>query len=151
MLTLRLKIDTTTRREEIAMKVSCVRWVKKLAAGVLAIVFALPVLGYGVPTSEAASSTGNVYIVVNNSVCGAPDVRVRGILYHSLQTGDTSRVWDNGDNIVYPRVRFGVKNTITAQVRCDQRRYHFFWTPVGYRTVTATIYPTQGNQTFWIG
>lgn len=46
------------------MKVSCVRWVKKLAASVLAIVFALPVLGYGVPTAEAASSTGNVYIVV---------------------------------------------------------------------------------------
>lgn len=76
---------------------------------------------------------------------------MRGILYNSLQAGDTSLGWDNGDNIVYPKVVFNKRNTITIQARCDKRVYVFFWTTVGYRTVTASILSSRNGKTFWVG
>lgn len=97
--------------------------------------------------AQAASYT---YIVVNDRVCPGKS-KVRGILYHNLATGKSSRYWDNGDNIVYPEVKINRNNKITMQVRCDKKVALFFWQPVGYTSVQKTIKPTRSGQTFWVG
>lgn len=105
-----------------------------------------------VPMLPAQAADGWVYVVVNNRVCGQSGVQVRGILMNDLQSGwTTSTKWDNGDNIIYPRVRLGVKNQLSIQVRCEKKVALFFWQPVGYRTLTAYITPTKTGQTFWVG
>ena len=114
------------------------------AAFVLAIGI---VLGVALP---AQAADGWVYVVVNNSVCPAGSA-VRGILINDTQSGFTTTSWDNGDNIVYPRVKLGVRNQLNIQARCDKRVALFFWQPTGYRTVVGYITPTGTGQTFWIG
>lgn len=106
------------------------------------------VLGASAP---AMAADGNVYVVVNNSVCGSNGGEVRGILISDAQSGFTTTAWDNGDNIVYPRVRLGTSNQLSIKARCDKRTAVFFWQTTGYPTVVARITPTKTGQTFWVG
>ena len=99
----------------------------------------------------AHAADGWVYVVVNDRVCGTPGVKARGILANVRETGWTTTQWDNGDNIVYPKVRLGATNLFTAQIRCEQRVALFFWATVGYRTLSVAIRPTQHQQTIWVG
>jgi hypothetical protein len=113
---------------------------------VLAVLVA-SLVGVSVP---AQAADANVYVVVNNGVCPAGS-QVRGILLNDAQSGFTTTSWDNGDNIVYPRVRLGVRNQMSIQARCDKKVALFFWQPTAYRTVVAYIVPTRAGQTFWVG
>jgi hypothetical protein len=99
-------------------------------------------------TAQAADSW--VYVVVRDRVCGDPSLHVRGILANAQPTGWTTSSWDNGDNIIYPKVRLGQRNTVSAQVAC-YKRYWWGWSKVGYRTVQGQFTPTALKQTFWIG
>ena len=101
--------------------------------------------------SPASAADGWVYVVVNDRVCGSPGVKVRGILANVRETGWTTSKWDNGDNIVYPKVRLGRNNLFTAQIRCEKKVAYFWWTTVGYRTISYTIKPTKHKQTIWVG
>jgi hypothetical protein len=116
------------------------------AIAVLAVVVS-SLVGFSVP---AQAADANVYVVVNNGV-GPAGSQVRGILLNDAQSGFTTTSWDNGDNIVNPRVRLGVRNQLRIQARCDKKVALFFWQPAAYRTVVAYIVPTRGGQTFWVG
>lgn len=121
--------------------------------GLLAKLMAIVALVAGAAVlnpAPAQAADGWVYVVVNNSACGQAGVQVRGILSNVTQTGWTTSSWDNGDNIIYPRVRLGVRNQINIQARCEKRTY-WWWTPVGYRTVVGYFTPTATGQTFWVG
>lgn len=124
---------------------------RKLLSRTIALIAAAIVGLLAVPTSSAAVRDGNVYVVVRDSACGVPGSHARGILYNSETTGDTSASWDNGDNIVYPRVRLNADNRITMQVRCERRQYFVFWQTVGFRSLSDVIHPTADGQTFWVG
>lgn len=105
--------------------------------------------------SAQAASHGNVYLVVNDRACGSPQAKVRGILGDIAPVNGhstwSSRSWDFGDNIIYPKVRLGVKNVARLQLQCQVRR-GFVWVPVGYRTLpNATFTPTKAGGTYWVG
>ncbi len=101
------------------------------------------------PRAQAAD--GWIYLVVRDSACGTPGTYVRGILGNVQPSGWTSTQWDTGDNIIYPRVRLGVRNTANVQVMCQRKQYGFLWITVGYRWVSGSFTPTGTGQTFWIG
>ncbi|MFJ4264660.1 hypothetical protein ACIPYU_19645 [Paenarthrobacter nicotinovorans] len=113
---------------------------------VLAVAVA-SVVGFSAP---AQAADAYAYVVVNNNVCPSGS-QVRGILLNDAQSGYTATSWDNGDNIAYPRVRLGVRNQLSIQVRCDKKVALFFWQPTGFRTVVAYVVPTRAGQTFWVG
>lgn len=101
-------------------------------------------------SAPAQAADVYAYVVVNNSVCPSGS-QVRGILINDAQSGFTTTSWDNGDNIVYPRVRLNVRNQLSIQARCDKKVGLFFWQPTAYRTVVAYVVPTRAGQTFWVG
>lgn len=121
----------------------------KRLIGSVVVTAALAFTGLVVVPSADAATTGYVYVVVNNRVCGSN--QVRGILASVDQTGWTSPSWDNGDNIIYPKVRFGVSNTFSAEVACYKRVLGIFWQKVGYAPVQGRFTPSKTGQTFWVG
>ncbi len=114
----------------------------------LAVLVALIVpLGLFV-SAPAQAADGNVYVVVNNRVCGTNSVR--GILANVDGTSWQTSGYDHGDNIVYPRVNLYRTTTFTASVKC-YKRYWWGWWHVGYGSVQGKFYATRTGQTFWVG
>lgn len=125
----------------------------RLATLSVRFALAIAVAGGGLfvaPPTRAHAADAWVYVVVNDRVCGTPGTRARGILANVQPTGWTSRKWDFGDNIIYPKVRLNRQNTFRGQIAC-QRKYGPSWITVGYRTVVQNFKPTRHKQTIWLG
>ncbi len=118
----------------------------KTKFGVVVALVAAFVVG---PVLPAQAADTWIYVVVNDRVCGSGN-SVRGILANVPQTGWTLTRWDDGDNVVYPRVRLNASNQFIAQVRCE-KKVGWFWRTVGYRTVSQFIRPSYSGQTIWVG
>ena len=118
----------------------------RLIAGAALVVAG--VLGTALP---AQAADGWAYVVVNNRVCAGFGGEVRGIVANVPQTGFTTTAWDNGDNIVHPRVWLGATNQVTVQARCEKRVALDFWQSTGHVTVVGYIRPITTGQTFRVG
>ena len=122
--------------------------IKRQTANFAGVAIAISACAVAIP-GTAGAATGNVYLVVNNRVCG-PGASVRGILANVQPSGWTSSSWDRGDNIIYPRVRLGTTNSVSVQAEC-YKKVAFVWQRVGFRTVVGQFRPTATGQTFWVG
>lgn len=120
---------------------------RKILGSLAAIMMTAGILIGVAPAAQAADSYA--YVVVNDRVCGKN--KVRGLLIHDVQSGFTSKTWDRGDNIIYPKVKLRVRNQLNIQVQCYKKVGLFFWQPVGFTTRVAYITPTKHQQTFWVG
>jgi hypothetical protein len=74
---------------------------------------------------------------------------VTGIFAANGDLWSTPAGGDWGDDLVYPKVNLNANNQISGQGYCNRPWYKggSYWGPA----VSATIYPTRGGQTFWIG
>ena len=109
-------------------------------------------MGLAAQPAQAADSW--VYVVVKDRVCSKPGYRVFGILANVQPTGWSSNRWDNGDNIIYPKVRLYQRNAIRIEVRCAKRYWWGWWSLAeSYYKLSFTHYftPTKPKQTIWIG
>lgn len=125
---------------------------KKLATALAALAF---LGGSLVTAAPAQAATGNVYVVINDRVCGGlpgTGLKVRGIVGNIDRTSWRITAYDRGDNIVYPRVQLGVRNTGTFTVECYKKpAWYLPWVHVGMAHVAQSFTPTYHGQTIWIG
>lgn len=89
--------------------------------------------------SASAAGYGWVYVVVGNWHCtnGGKVVQL------SLANGSTWSGGDAGDNILYPKVILGQRNTLNGWGWCNGR------VPMYFNIVDFSFTPTANNQTFW--
>lgn len=103
------------------------------------------------PAAGSRSSTvSNVYISYPTWYGNCPGGgSVTGIYAASGILWSTSPGGDWGDDLIYPKVDLYTYNTISAKLYCRRPWYRGggYWGPA----VSATIYPTRGGQTFWVG
>lgn len=105
--------------------------------------------------APAQAADGWVYVVVNDRVCNAlpgTNLKARGIIGNVTPTSWTSTRWDRGDNIIYPKVRLGIKNTATLSVECYKKpAWYLPYVHVGFAHVQQSFTPKFHNQTIWLG
>lgn len=115
-------------------------------AAVLGFVGSVAVL----PTSAHAWTASNVYVSYPTWLGNCPGGgNVIGIYSASGNLWSTPATGDWGDDLIYPRVYLYTSNTISAQVFCSRPWWKGgnYWGPA----VSASITPTRGGQTFWLG
>ena len=102
------------------------------------------------PTSASAWSAGYIYVSyptwLNNCPQGGS---VKGIFaaVDGMWSAPASGDW--GDDLVYPRVRLGDWNTISARNFCS--KWGLSRRGLLGSNYLGTFYPTRYNQTFWVG
>src|SRR6266545_7276577 len=117
-------------------------------------------LGFGIVISAALSVLvaspaqaypySNVYVSFPTWLANCPwGGSVTGIYAANGNIWSTPASGDWGDDLIYPKVDLYANNQISAQVFCSRSWWQggSYWGP----TVSATIYPTRGGQTFWVG
>jgi hypothetical protein len=122
---------------------------RRLRSTLTAVTLAVGLVGAAVVAASPAQAwtAGHIYVSfpawLGNCPQGGNVVGINAAVDGMWTGGD----W--GDDLVYPRVRVGDWNTVSAQNFCKQsgRPGGGYWAPA----VSVRFYPTRSNQTVWVG
>ena len=103
----------------------------RMMVGALGVVLGLAATS----AAPASAATGNVWINFSSTMCPSGG-NVVGVYWavDSLSSGPASGDW--GDNVIYPTVRIGARNTLSFQLFCKKWGWYTYRAGAGQKVLS---------------